>query len=173
MTEMQSDQLEIRFAEPADVSALADLMLESNRHYWGEWDGAQAMTAKSAEAMVTGRSGCKAIIAWIDGVPSAFATVSVLHPAPDEHGTLFMKDLFVADSARGSGIGTQVMRYIANLAADLGCQRFDWTAETDNPQALKFYDGLGATRIEEKVYFRFSGAALAKLAAEYGKDNGT
>ncbi|MEO1223086.1 MAG: GNAT family N-acetyltransferase [Pseudomonadota bacterium] len=167
---MHLDRLEIRFAKATDVSTLAGLMLESNRHYWGDWDGASAMTSASAQAMIAGRSGCKAIIAWKDDLPIAFATVSVLHPAPSEHGTLFMKDLFVTESARGTGVGTHVMRHLAGLATKLGCKRFDWTAETDNPRALEFYDRLGATRVEEKIYFRFSGNPLASLAAESGRD---
>ncbi|MEM8589036.1 MAG: GNAT family N-acetyltransferase [Pseudomonadota bacterium] len=170
---MQFDRLEIRFAEAADTSTLAGLMLEANRHYWGAWDGASAMTAASAQAMIAGQSGCKAIIAWQGGLPIAFATVSVLHPAPSEHGTLFMKDLFVTENARGTGVGTHVMRHLAGLAMKLGCQRFDWTAETDNPRALAFYDRLGATRVEEKVYFRFSAQTLASLAAEPSQDGDT
>lgn len=155
---------EIRFAERADITVLSGLLLQSNRHYWGETEGAAAMTAKSAEAMIDGRSGCRAVIAWIDGVPVAFATICILHPAPNEHGTLFMKDLFVAEDARGTGIGRKLMRHLARLAMEYGCIRFDWTAETDNSRALAFYDALGAARVREKVYFRFSGAALADVA---------
>jgi ribosomal protein S18 acetylase RimI-like enzyme len=43
--------------------------------------------------------------------------------------------------------------------------RFDWTAETDNPEALHFYDGLGARRVAEKVYYRCEGETLHRLAA--------
>lgn len=158
---MQSHDLEIRFAEFADASVLAELLLESNHHYWGESSNSVAMTAASAEAMISGQSGCRAVIAWNSGAPAAFATVSVLHPALSEHGTLFMKDLFVSESARGSGIGKLVMNHLGKLAVELGCKRFDWTAEQDNPRALEFYDSLGASQIKEKVYFRISGKDLA------------
>ncbi len=162
---MTSARFVARFAEPDDLPILADLLLTANRHYWGERDGARAMTVAAADAMVTGRSGCKALIAWTDGKPCAFATVAILHPAQNEHGTLFMKDLFVTEGARGTGIGTQVMHHLASLAIELGCKRFDWTAETDNPEALAFYDRMGAERVDQKVYFRFSGETLAALAA--------
>ncbi|MEM1197978.1 MAG: GNAT family N-acetyltransferase [Pseudomonadota bacterium] len=166
---MTSARLVTRFAKPEDHSVLAELLLTANRHYWGEWDGAEAMTAAAAEAMVTGRSGCTAFIAWLDGEPCAFATVAILHPALNEHGTLFMKDLFVAEGARGTGIGTQIMQHLAKQAVELGCERFDWTAETDNPQALAFYDQMGAERIDEKIYFRFSGETLTGFAASGAK----
>ncbi len=162
---MPEDQLEIRYAEADDLPALSELLQQANRHYWGDMDGAPAMAGASADAMVSGRSGSKAIIAWVAGIPQAFATISVLHPALTEHGALFMKDLFVADTARGTGIGTHLMHHLANLAVELGCKRFDWTAETDNPNALAFYGKLGAPRVQEKVYYRLTGETLAEFAA--------
>lgn len=155
---------EIRFAEPEDLPVLSELLLKTNQYYWGFWDGAKKMTAASAKAIIEGRSGCKAVIAWVDGVPSAVATITVLHPAPNENGTLFMKDLFVVEHARGTGIGKRIMWYLARFAVQHGCQRFDWTAEQGNPKAVAFYAALGADRVEDKIYFRFNGEELAKLA---------
>lgn len=161
---MTHEKIEFRFATAEDQNALADLLLESNRHYWGAKDGAEAMTVASADAVISGRSGCRAVLAWVESAPVAFATISVLHPALNESGTLFMKDLFVSKNARGAGLGARFMHHLARLAVELGCQRFDWTAETDNARALQFYDNMGATRINEKVYFRFSGAELTSFA---------
>ena len=76
-----------------------------------------------------------------------------------------MKDLYTTDARRGFGIGKRMMAYMASLAVALGCKRFDWTAETDNPGAIRFYDDIAAERVEEKVYFRFSSQNLARLAA--------
>jgi ribosomal protein S18 acetylase RimI-like enzyme len=67
--------------------------------------------------------------------------------------------------ARGQGVGRALMGFLARLAVQRGCVRFDWTAETDNPEALAFYDRLGAGRVAEKVYYRFDGDRLRQLAA--------
>ncbi|MEM7059914.1 MAG: GNAT family N-acetyltransferase [Pseudomonadota bacterium] len=162
---MNRSTFEFRFADPQDHDALAELMLEANRYYWGEAVGAAEMTTRAASALINGRSGCRAAVATEAGVFKGFATVSLLHPAPNENGTLFMKDLFVSRSARGAGLGELFMHYLAKYAVELGCHRFDWTAETDNPRAVAFYDGLNASRIEEKVYFRFSDVKLREFAA--------
>jgi len=77
-----------------------------------------------------------------------------------------MKDLFTLAAARGRGVGHALMAFLARLALERGCGRVDRTAETDNPEALAFYDRLGARRVEEKVYFRVDGEALKALAAE-------
>ena len=146
------------------MSILSELLLNSHRYYWGTTDGDEVMAANSAEAMIRGRSGCKAVLAWVAGEPAGFATVSVLHPGLSESGTLFMKDLFVAEGARGAGVGRCFIRHLARMAKELGCKRFDWTAEKDNPDAMKFYAALGAERVEEKVYYRLSGEELNRVA---------
>lgn len=161
---MEPTRFEFPFAEPPDIEALAAIMLEANRYYWGDSDGAAEMTLKAANALVMGQSGCRAVLGSEAGVIKGFATVAVLHPAPNESGTLFMKDLFVSKDARGSGLGRAFMRYLAKYAVELGCHRFDWTAETDNPGAIAFYDELNASRVEEKVYFRLSGEKLGNFA---------
>ena len=93
----------------------------------------------------------------------------MLYPAPGPGGQLFMKDLFTLAGSRGQGVGRALMGFVARLAARRGCVRFDWTAETDNPEALAFYDRLGAGRVAEKVYYRFDGETLQQFAAATSK----
>ena len=80
------------------------------------------------------------------------------------YGVLFLKDLYTGADARGAGVGETLMRYLARLAVERGCERFDWTAETNNPRAMAFYDRLGARRVTDKVYYRFDGDALTAFA---------
>lgn len=108
--------------------------------------------------------GAPPLIASVESVAQGFATYTLLHPAPTADGTLFLKDLYVSAAARGKGVGIALMRHLARVAYDLGCTRFDWTAETDNPSALAFYDELGAERVTEKVYFRLSADRLGEFA---------
>lgn len=163
---MSRSEFQFRFADAQDHAALADLVLEANRHYWGQTENDVEMASKTAEALVAGRSGCQAILALVADTPKGFATISILHPAPNENGTLFMKDMYVAKSARGSGLGRQFMHYLARHAVELGCHRFDWTAETGNAGAIAFYRDLAASQVEEKVYFRFSGEGLREFARQ-------
>jgi GNAT superfamily N-acetyltransferase len=107
---------------------------------------------------------CEIAIAELDGKPVGLATFAVLFPAPGPAGQLYMKDLFALAEARGRGVGQALMAFLAKLALERGCSRFDWTAETDNPEALAFYDRLGARRVEDKIYYRFEADALTALA---------
>ncbi|MEM9048019.1 MAG: GNAT family N-acetyltransferase [Pseudomonadota bacterium] len=153
-----------RRAGSGDAAALATLLTEANRHYWGDTAGAESDAQATAAALLGGGSGCQTLLAWRGDQPCGFATYTLLHPAPSARGTLFMKDLFIAATARNAGLGRAFMRHLAGLAAAQGCTRFDWTAESDNPRAIDFYRALGAETVTEKVYFRLTGAALARTA---------
>ncbi len=161
---MKPDHFSVRHAEPMDLHKLATLMLDADRHYWGERPDAAAACRRAAERTLAPDSECRAVLGFDGDAAVAFATYAILHPGVTEHGTLFMKDLFVADTRRSSGAGARMMRALAAIAVKAGCVRFDWTAETGNPRALAFYDRIMAERVEEKVYFRFAGDGLRRFA---------
>ena len=167
---IESSRLVARIADEDDFDVVATLFKATSQHYWGAQEGAEAAARRAAEALLQDGSDCRAMLGWLDGKPVAYATFAVLYPGPTEHGVLFMKDLFVLGDQRGKGLGEELMRRLAALAVELGCSRFDWTAETSNPRATAFYDLLSAERVEEKVYFRFSGDNLARFAESAEKD---
>ena len=154
--------LTLRAARPEDREPLARLIEEEFTHYWGPYASAASDADATAEALLSGNSGCVACVADRDASLVAFATVTLLHPAPTPAGALFMKDLYVTAGHRGDAIGEKMMAWLSRFARDLGCARFDWTAEAPNTRAVSFYDRLGAPRAEDKIYFRLSGPSLAE-----------
>jgi GNAT superfamily N-acetyltransferase len=161
-------KLRTRLAGASDEAALAALFHAVDLHYWGAAaPSREAMAEHVRRNILAGRS-CEIAIAELDGKPIGLATFAVLFPAPGPAGQLFMKDLFALAEARGRGVGQALMAFLAKLALERGCSRFDWTAETDNREALAFYDRLGARRVEEKIYYRFEADALKELADRGG-----
>ena len=92
------------------------------------------------------------------------AMISILYPARKERGQLFMKELYVVSGCRSQGMGRLLMAWIARYAVEKNCVRFDWTVDAANARALDFYRSLGAARVEEKLYFRFSDNELERFA---------
>jgi GNAT superfamily N-acetyltransferase len=154
----------IRLAGAGDEAILAALFHAVDLHYWGAAAPSRETMAEHVRRNVVGARSCEIAIAELEGRPVGLATFAVLYPAPGPAGQLFMKDLFTLAEARGRGVGQALMGFLAGLALERGCTRFDWTAETDNPEALAFYDRLGARRVAEKIYYRFEGKALRALA---------
>lgn len=66
-----------------------------------------------------------------------------------------MKDLFVSSQSRGKGIGLELIKYLANIAVSHDYLRLNWTAESTNPLAGKFYTSIIAHFVYEKEYYRF------------------
>jgi GNAT superfamily N-acetyltransferase len=57
-----------------------------------------------------------------------------------------MEDLFVAEQARGWGVGARLIDACRQLAADRGRRWLAWETAPDNESAQRLYDGLGAQR---------------------------
>jgi len=80
---------------------------------------------------------------------------------------LYLEDLYVSPDARGQGVGTIMLAYLAKLAIDRGCGRFEWWVLDWNESAIKFYKQLGAKPMDEWTVQRVSGKALNDLANMY------
>ena len=154
-------------ASKSDIDNIANLIHKMNIHYFKEKAPGRTTTQKYVSSnFFAEHSGIKTVLVTTKNEAIAIATYSILYPAPGKGGQLFLKDLFTIEEFRGMGIGKKLLRHIAQIAIDHNCHRFDWTAETTNPKAIEFYERLGAEKVKEKVYFRFSGEELKNFAAE-------
>ena len=79
---------------------------------------------------------------------------------------LYLEDLFVIPEMRGKGFGRAMLVYLANLARERNCGRFEWSVLDWNESAIGFYKKLGAVPMSEWTVFRVTGAALERLADE-------
>ena len=77
---------------------------------------------------------------------------------------LTLEDLYVQPAHRGAGLGTALLRHVAQLAVARGCGRLDWTVLDWNTPAIRFYERLGATVMPDWRVCRVTGAALGALA---------
>ena len=78
---------------------------------------------------------------------------------------LYVEDLFVAESARGLGIGRLLMARLAAIAQARGCSRMSLAVLHWNP-ARAFYHRLGFTQVEDWLPYQLSDDDLVRLAAE-------
>ena len=110
----------VRLAGPADRDAVARLIEAMDRHYESPMPGAGEI-GPAVETWLSGEGTDGRIALAFDGAPSAdnavgIAIFAVLHPGVALTGLLFLKDVFVAETARGLGAGEAIMR----LCVDAG-----------------------------------------------------
>ena len=77
---------------------------------------------------------------------------------------LYLEDLYVTQEARGQRIGETLMKHLACIATERGCERIDWLVLIDNTPAIKFYEKLGAQVDADERHFKLVGANFEKLA---------
>ena len=58
--------------------------------------------------------------------------------------SLYMDDLYVKESHRGSGIGTLLINKVISFANANGCHKLRWQVSDWNAPAIGFYKSLGA-----------------------------
>ena len=79
------------------------------------------------------------------------------------HG-IYLEDLYVRPSARGSGAGRALLAELAAICVERGYQRLEWWVLDWNP-ARDFYHAIGATAMDDWVPYRMTGEPLRALAA--------
>ncbi|MGR5173776.1 GNAT family N-acetyltransferase [Vibrio owensii] len=157
--------MDIRTVDHESCLDLIPIFTELEQYYFKEQAATEKELAHYLKYKVFSEySGVKVIAAYNNDTIMGFATYTVMFPAPKLSGQMYLKDLFVSSSARGKGVGLKLMKYLASLAINHGCHRLDWTAESTNPTAGRFYLSIGAERVNEKEYYRFSGDTLLEFS---------
>jgi GNAT superfamily N-acetyltransferase len=77
---------------------------------------------------------------------------------------LYLEDLYVREKFRGHGCGAALLQYLARLAVERRCGRFEWWVLNWNQRAIDFYKSLGAVAMDEWTVYRVTGDALTRLA---------
>jgi GNAT superfamily N-acetyltransferase len=115
-------------------------------HLWQAWqdymdgDVPNAITGKSWDMMMRPDSGLYALLARAaDGEAIGFAHVSATPFAWVGEPILFLQDLFVAEPARGRGIGEALLKAVYGLADELGASQVFWMVDEDDARLQGFY----------------------------------
>lgn len=157
--------LSVAAAEPADLSAITDLMDEVDRFYGATNVDPAEVRQPQIEAVLFGTPP----IAWMllakdDGAAVGLAAYSYLWPAAGVTRSLFLKELYVRRTHVRSGVGRLLMRELARVAAATGCSRLEWQTDTFNGDAQQFYEALGAPADNGKIFYRLNEAGIRQLA---------
>ena len=110
-------------------------------------------TEAAAEKMLA-QSNHYLLIAYEDDVAAGFVTgIEMTHP--DKGTEMFLYELGVDPRFQGRGIGTALVRALAEQARDAGCYGMWVLTDDDNDAALSTYAGAGGTR-DESQHVMFS-----------------
>ncbi|MEI6101409.1 MAG: GNAT family N-acetyltransferase [Eubacteriales bacterium] len=77
---------------------------------------------------------------------------------------LYVEDIYIVPGMRGRGFGRAVFKYLAKIAQEENCGRMEWACLSWNKPSIAFYEGMGATMMDDWRVFRLDTPALTKLA---------
>ncbi len=81
------------------------------------------------------------------------------------HG-IHLEDLYVQPASRGTGLGRELLRTLAEVCVERGYDRLEWSVLDWNTPSIDFYKAAGAVPMDEWTVFRLTDDALAGFAAD-------
>ena len=153
----------IRAATPDDVPAIGRMIREL-AEFEREPDAVKATPEQLHDALFGPDAVASALIALDDdGEPAGFAlwyrSFSTWEGVPG----IYLEDLYVSESQRGSGLGRALLTALARIVVHRGWSRLEWTVLRWNSEAIAFYDSLGGRPLDDWLTYRLTGPALDSL----------
>jgi GNAT superfamily N-acetyltransferase len=166
---MNSNAFTLRTAVPADATAIVGLIRELaefeklshlvvitpeslHQHLFGAKPVVEAVVAEVAA------NGRKSVV----GFALFFTNFSTFLGKPG----LYLEDLYVQPTHRGTGLGKALLKHLGALAVQRDYGRFEWSVLDWNANAIAFYEKMGATVMPDWRICRVTGTALQAFAAE-------
>ncbi|GLU32355.1 GNAT family N-acetyltransferase [Trinickia caryophylli] len=153
----------IRAAEPRDVPAMLGLMLEL-AEYEKLTHLFVATEDSLRDALFGTRPAAEALVAERDGSIVGYALFFHNFSTFLSRRGLYLEDIYVQPAIRGGGLGTALLRRVAEIALERQCGRFEWSVLDWNQPAIDFYTKLGATVMPDWRIVRVTDEALRRLA---------
>jgi len=154
----------VRAATRADVGVIVELIRELA--IYEHLEHLAIATPARLEAELFGdEPTCECLIGERDGEPIGFALYFRNFSTYLCRKGLYLEDLFVRPTARGTGMGKLLLQRLAQIAVERDCGRFEWSVLDWNVDAQAFYQRMGATMLPDLRICRVTGEALQALAA--------
>ena len=156
--------LYLRHATPHDVGELLRLIREL-AEFEKLLDQVSADEATLEESLFGPKRVAEAVLAELDGEIVGFAVFFHNFSTFLGRAGLHLEDLYVQPHARGKGVGRSLITFVAKIAVERRCGRFEWSVLDWNTRALDFYRRLGAVPMSEWTAQRVTGEALLRLGS--------
>ena len=153
----------IRPATPDDIATILRFVRDLAA-FEREPDAVEATEAMLDEALFGPQPAAEAVIAEEAGAPVGFALFFHNFSTWKGRRGLYLEDLYVTPAARGKGVGGALLRYLAGIAVERNCARFEWAVLDWNADAIAVYRRMGAVGLEDWTVQRVEGEALRRMS---------
>ena len=145
--ETQIEGFRIRKAERTDIPVVLELIKEL-AEYEKMSDDVVA-TPKLLEEWIFDKEKAQVLLGEADGEIVGMALYFYNFSTFLGRAGIYLEDLFVKPSMRGSGMGKALLTQLARIAVEEGCGRMEWSCLNWNAPSIGFYKSLGAVPMDE------------------------
>ena len=138
-----SEHLQIRPAQPSDVTTLINL-IRALADYEQLTHLVTASENNLTEHLFGEHPYAEAILADWDGITVGFALFFTNYSTFLTQPGLYLEDLFVLPDYRQKGIGKALLGQVIDFAKQRGAGRVEWSVLDWNESAIAFYRRMGA-----------------------------
>jgi GNAT superfamily N-acetyltransferase len=150
----------VRPARPDDVPVVLSLVREL-ADYERSLDSVQATESDLQATLFGDAPAAYCHVADLDGEVVGFALWFLNFSTwVGTHG-IYLEDLYVRPSARGTGLGRALLATLVEIALERGYGRVEWSVLNWNVDAQGFYRSIGAVPMDGWTVWRLDGEAMA------------
>lgn len=160
---MNQLNLKIRLADLTDIELILAFIAQKVEFdgYLGELE---ATADKLKQTLFCHPPIARILLAEVDNIPVGFVLFSDSYSSFLAQHCIWLDDLFIQSHMRGKGIGTALLKHLAQLAESTHCGRIEWTVNENNLPGISFYKKQGARILETTKLCRLDRDAIARLA---------
>lgn len=155
----------IRFAEESDVPVILGLIKELAvyEHLLDQVTATEEVLRQS----LFERKAAEVIIAEYENKPIGYGLFFYNFSTFLGRPGIYLEDLYITPGMRGKGFGKTMLSFVAKIAVERNCVRFEWSCLDWNEPSIQIYKKLGAVSLDEWTMYRLIGKPLENLARKY------
>lgn len=155
------ENLQIKAARPEDAGEAVEYLKKLGDFM--EVPESTTVTAEKLQSLLASGTG-KGIFGVFDGKTVAFMYYYGNSASLRGEKGIYIDSLYIEERYRRSGIGREMIRYVACEALKEGCTRLEWLCFDWNTKAIDLYNKIGATRFAGVSTYRMPTEKIRELA---------
>ncbi|WP_300712161.1 GNAT family N-acetyltransferase [uncultured Brachyspira sp.] len=161
---MSDKKFDIRFASAKDAAVILKFIKEL-AHY-EKLEHEVSATEDILREWIFKKKKCEVLIASEDNIEIGYALFFHNFSTFLGKAGIYLEDLYITPDYRGLGYGKKLLKEVAKIAVERGCQRLDWQCLDWNKSSIDFYLSLNAVEMSDWNSYRLSHDFLKIFAEE-------